>query len=144
MRQSYNGRMFTVEHHVGRLIETRTSQLSSLGEVADFGARFREVATRLPTEQVVICGDYRGMRIFSPDVAERFVAMLTAANPRVERSAILCSPDHATALLQIERTVNQAANPSRRTFRDAGELAAWLGEVLTADERARVAAFLAQ
>ena len=136
--------MFTVEHHVGRLIETRTSHLSSLGEVADFGARFREIAARLPAEQVVICGDYRGMRIFSPDVAERFVAMLTAANPRVERSAILCSPDHATALLQIERTVKQAASSSRRTFRDAAELTAWLGDVLTDDERARVAAFLAQ
>lgn len=142
MGASYNGYMFTVEHRVGRLLETRTAQLSSLGEVADFGARFREIAGKLGTQQVVICGDYRGMRIFSPDVAERFVAMLTAANPRVERSAILCSPDNATSLLQIERTVKQAANPSRRTFRDAGELTAWLGEVLTADERARVAAFL--
>lgn len=136
--------MFTVEHHVGRLIETRTSRLSSLGEVADFGARFRDIVATLPAEQVVICGDYRNMHIFSPDVAERFVAMLTAANPRVERSAILCSPDHATALLQIERTVKQAASSSRRTFRDAAELTAWLGDVLTNDERARVAAFLAQ
>ena len=135
--------MFTVEHHVGRLVETRTSQLGSLDEVAAFGARFREVAAALPAPQVLICGDYRNMRILSPDVAERFVGMLTAANPRVERSAILCSPDHATALLQIERTVKQAANPSRRTFRDAGELVAWLGELLTADERARLAAFLA-
>jgi hypothetical protein len=137
--------MFTVEHHVGRLIETRTAQLASLDEVAQFGGRFREIAGRLPAQQqVVICGDYRGMRILSPDVAEKFVAMLTAANPRVQRSAILCSADHATALLQIERTVRQAANPSRRTFRDAGELAAWLGELLTAEERARVAAFLSQ
>ena len=136
--------MFTVEHRVGRLLETRTANLATLDEVAAFGARFREVASALTAPQVVICGDYRGMRIFSPDVAERFVVMLTAANPRVERSAILCSPDHATALLQIERTVRQAANPSRRTFRDAAELTAWLGEVLTPDERARVAAFLAQ
>ncbi|HEY2748491.1 MAG TPA: hypothetical protein VGL86_27905 [Polyangia bacterium] len=135
--------MFTVEHHAGRLIETRTSHLASLEEVAAFGARFREIAGKLPAAQVVICGDYRGMRILSPDVAERFVAMLTAANPRVERSAILCSPDHATSLLQIERTVKQAANPSRRTFRDAGDLAAWLGQLLTDDERARLAEFLA-
>jgi hypothetical protein len=92
--------------------------------------------------QVVISGDYRRMRILSPDVAEKFVVMLTAANPRVERSAILCSPDHATALLQIERTVKQAANPSRRTFRDAAELSAWLGEVLTVEERARLFSFL--
>jgi hypothetical protein len=137
--------MFTVEHRVGRLIETRTAQLSSLDEIAQFGARFRTIAATLPADRpVVIVGDYRGMRILSPDVAERFVGMLTAANPRVERSAILCSPDHATALLQIERTVKQAGSASRRTFRDARELVAWLGEVLGAEERARAAAFLAE
>jgi L-fucose isomerase-like protein len=133
--------MFSVDNQVGRLIETRTSSLATLDEIAAFGARFREVAGKLPG-QVVICGDYRGMRILSPDVADKFVAMLTAANPRVERSAILCSPDHATANLQIERTVKQAANPSRRTFRDAGELSAWLGQVLTVEERARLFTFL--
>jgi hypothetical protein len=133
--------MFSVEHHAGRLIETRTSSLPTLDEIAAFAARFREVAGKL-AGLVVICGDYRGLRVLSPDVAEKFVAMLTAANPRIERSALLCSPDHATALLQIERTVKQAANPSRRTFRDVADLSAWLGDVLSVEERARVAAFL--
>jgi hypothetical protein len=133
--------MFSVELHAGRLIETRTSSLATLDEIAAFGARFREVAGKLPG-QAVICGDYRGLRVLSPNVAEKFVGMLIAANPRVERSAILCSPDHATALLQIERTVKEAAKASRRTFRDAGELIAWLSEVLTAEERARLIVFL--
>jgi hypothetical protein len=133
--------MFSVEHYAGRLIETRTSSLATLDEVAAFGARFREVAGKL-AGQVVICGDYRGLRVLSPDVAAMFVGMLIAAPPRVERSGLLCSPDHATACLQIERTVKQAAKPSRRTFRDPAELVAWLGEVLSAEEGARLQVFL--
>ena len=39
--------MFTVERRVGRLIETRTSHLASLDEIAQFGARFREVVATL-------------------------------------------------------------------------------------------------
>jgi hypothetical protein len=133
--------MFTVEHHAGRLIETRTSSLATLDEVIAFGARFREVASKV-AGQVVICGDYRGLRVLSPDVAEKFVAMLTAANPRVDRSAILCSADNATALLQIERTVKQAGLSSRRTFREAAVLTAWLREALSAAESARLSTFL--
>ncbi len=135
---------FEVEHHTGRLVETRVSSLSSIEDVAAFGARFREIAGAIAAEHVIICGDYRRTHILAPAVAEKFVAMLTSSNPRVERSAILCSPDHATALLQIERTVKEASNTSRRSFRDPTELEAWLGEVLTPAERARVAAFLAQ
>jgi hypothetical protein len=135
---------FEVEHHTGRLVETRVSALTSIEDVVAFGARFREVAGAIAAEQVIICGDYRKTHILAPAVAEKFVAMLTSSNPRVERSGILCSPDHATALLQIERTVKEANNKSRRTFRDPAELGAWLAEVLTPNERERVAAFFAQ
>ncbi len=134
--------MFSVESHTGRLVETRTSSLASLDEVSQFGARFREVAQGAGDRLLVVCGDYRGMRILSPEVAEKFVAMLTVNNPRIERSAVLCAADHPTAVLQLERTVRLAANPSRRTFRDPAELTAWLGEVLTMEERTRLALFL--
>jgi hypothetical protein len=46
-------------------------------------------------------------------------------------------------MLQIERTVKNAGSPSRRTFRVQPELEAWLAEVLTAEERARLSQFLA-
>lgn len=133
--------MFTVEHLGGRLVATRLSSLGGVDEVQQFGARFRDVVGAL-TGQVVICGDYRGVRVFAPDVAERFSGMLTTANPRVERSAILLAPDAATAALQIERTVKQAANPERRTFRATAELEAWLGELLDAGEKKRLQEFL--
>ena len=134
--------MYSVEQRQGRLVETRLDVLATVEEVRQFGARFGAVVAALPHKQVVICGDYRGVRVFAPDVAERFTAMLSTANPRVERSAILLAADHATAILQIERTVKQAANPGRRTFRVAAELEAWLGEVLDADEKKRLHQFL--
>jgi hypothetical protein len=135
--------MFSVNCHVGRLIETRLHALASLEEVAQLGERFRDVAARLPHAQLVICGDYRGLRVFAPEVAERFTTMLSRENARVERSAILCSPEHATSMLQIERTVKNAGSPSRRAFRVQPDLEAWLGEVLTDEEKARLSQFLA-
>jgi hypothetical protein len=80
--------------------------------------------------------------VFAPDVAEKFCALLVAANPRVERSAILLDAEQAVAALQIERTVKQAGTSSRRAFRVVAELEAWLGEVLDADEKKRLHAFL--
>src|SRR5581483_6953141 len=100
--------MFSVSNHVGRLVETRVQFLASLDEVAQLGEQFREVASQLPHTQIVVCGDYRVLRVFAPDVAERFTAMLSRENARVELSALLCSPDHATSMLQIERTVKNA------------------------------------
>jgi hypothetical protein len=134
--------MFSVEHRRGRLIETRVQALGSVAEVQQFGMRFRQVVGALSAPQVVICGDYRAMRVLAPDVAEQFCAMLVGANPRVERSGVLLDADQAVAALQLERTVKQAGSSSRRTFRAAAELEAWLGELLDADEKKRLHEFL--
>ena len=136
--------MFEIASRVGRLVESRPEALQTVDDVRAFGDRFRHVVVGIDAPQVVICGDYRDVRVLAPDVAEQLAAMLSAANPRVERSAVLCAADHPTALLQLERIVRMAGNPSRRTFREADELAAWLGEVLTADERQRLSRFLAR
>jgi hypothetical protein len=70
------------------------------------------------------------------------IALLERGNPRLERSAILLSQEHATFNLQVERVVREAKNSARRTFRDAAAMVAWLGESLTAAERDSVARFL--
>jgi hypothetical protein len=135
--------MFSVEHRRGRLIETRVQALASVAEVQQFGMRFRQVVSGLTVpQQIVICGDYRAVRVFAPDVAERFAAMLVGANPRVERSGLLLDAEQAVAVLQLERTVRQAGNSSRRTFRAAAELETWLSEILDADEKKRLHEFL--
>jgi hypothetical protein len=68
--------------------------------------------------------------------------MLVSTNPRTERSAVLVSPASPTAMMQFFRVVQEAENLNRRIFQNAGELVAWLSEVLTAEETARVRAML--
>ncbi len=134
--------MFTVEHHRGRLVETRLYSLQTVGEVEHFERRFRDLFTTLGPRKVVVCGDYRGVRAFVPEVAERFCALLVGANPNVERSGILLTHSQATAALQIEHTIRDVGNPARRTFRTPSELEAWLAEVLAPDEKKRMQEFL--
>lgn len=132
--------MFTVERHVGRLVETRLDALDDVAAVDRFGLAFLRLASEM--ERVVIVGDYRRVRILPPEVAARFVGVMARTNPKVVRSAILLDAGHATFGLQIERMVREAGTPSRRTFRAAPDLVEWLGEELLPDEKAQLVRFL--
>lgn len=92
--------------------------------------------------RIVIAADWRACRVLTPFVAERVVKMLSRSNPRVERSAILHNVDQATSVLQVLRLTREAVFSNRRVFTDERELEAWLGEILTQPERARVKALL--
>jgi hypothetical protein len=92
---------------------------------------------------VVVCADLTAARTFSPETTERFVALMRSDNPKLERGALLLPARAATVALQVERMVREANLPARRTFRDREELAAWLEPVLTPEERAALAEFLA-
>ena len=92
---------------------------------------------------VVVCADLTAARTFSPETTERFVALMRSDNPKLERGALLLDADSATVALQVERMVREANLPARRTFRDRGELAAWLEPILTPAEQAALAEFLA-
>jgi hypothetical protein len=70
--------------------------------------------------------------------------MLTAVNPRIERSAILHRDDQATSVLQVMRLIKEAQSPHRRVFTNPFEMQSWLGEVLNDTERERLRVFLAQ
>jgi hypothetical protein len=65
-------------------------------------------------------------------------------NSRVLRSAALGSPESPSAMLQFLRLVRESDNPDRRMFDDPALMVAWLDEVLDAQERARLRAFLAE
>jgi hypothetical protein len=88
--------------------------------------------------RVVIAGDRRACRLFTQDVSTHVVEMLERANPRVERSGILLDPESATLVLQLQRLAREAHLDVRRIFTDASAMEIWLGEVLTAEERARL------
>ena len=103
--------------------------------IAMMGAEFARVPE--PT-RVVIAADWRACRVLTPDVAERAVQMLSRSNPRIERSAILHRDDQPTSVLQVVRLTREAQVPYRRVFTDPAEMKAWLGEILTPAECARL------
>jgi hypothetical protein len=131
---------------VGRLLEIRISVgFRSAAYVTDHFADIDAELKRIPpSERIVIAADWRFCRVMSADAGEVLVSNLTHNNPRVERSAIMASPDSPSAVLQFTRLVRESANPDRRLFTDTDEMASWLGEVLAADERRRLAEFLAE
>lgn len=133
----------TCEIRVGRLLEIRVEAYRT---VADVEAMMRSIGGRILTlplgQRPVIAADWRPVTIFSQDVAEIATTMLTTFNPRVERSGILIGQGHPTTLLQTMRIVRDACHPMRRVFDSPDEMKAWLGEVLSPAELARLEEFL--
>lgn len=95
-----------------------------------------------PCERYVIAADWRSVGMMSPETAARAKEMLSRSNPRVVRSSILTLPDRSLANLQVMRLVREAESEHRRHFTSAVEQHRWLSEVLTEEERTRLAAFL--
>jgi hypothetical protein len=131
---------FSAECIVGRLVEARLYVLQSIEEVELFQAAMRD-AFRRAGPRSVICADWRGAPLLSPDVAEALIGLLRVGNAFFERSAILLGEEQALFGMQVERVVREAANPKRRTFRDPAKMRKWLTEVLDADEVRRMEEF---
>jgi hypothetical protein len=132
---------WTVNRKVGRLVEGRVFELVTAEDARLYCDQFRRILTVMPTKSI-ICADYRSTEIFSPVAADELTRLMIEMKPLILRSAVIASKAHATNTLQVDRVLREAAHPARRRFHDAGELLAWLGEVLEPDERARAAEFL--
>src|SRR5262249_48773301 len=126
---------------VGRLVEIRIEDLESVVAVQRVGCRFLDVVARVKKRRVVVCADYRRVRLLAARVADAFRDMMTGTNPRIERSAMLLPPP-GTPSLQIDRIARETRYVGRRTFREVAALERWLGEILDDSERARVHEFL--
>lgn len=134
MRNIEDGHLgFTIEHSVGRLVCTSIGELASLFEFAQIKAAVISTMQRAGNE-VVVCTDWRRIRVFAPDIADALVAMFTVTNRRVLRGGILLGSSNATLGLQLERVLHSAHSKSRRSFDDPELMLTWLGEVLTAVE----------
>jgi hypothetical protein len=133
--------MHVVENPAGRLVTFRINPPVSDENSGRASSDLRAVivATEGP---VIVVSDLSAARAFSPETTARFVALMRSDNPKIERSALLLSPDSATLGLQIHRMLKEAAHPARRAFADAAELSAWLHPLMTADEREALATFL--
>jgi len=135
--------MFTVEVRTGRLLEARIRSLASRDEADGYA---REIAARVaklpPDVRPVLCADHRPVVVYTQPVADRLSELFQQMNDRLERVAILVNESNATLALQLRRIVREAGWSSRRVLTDGTEATTFLGEVLDAQERARLATFV--
>jgi hypothetical protein len=134
--------MITYELYVGRLVEVRFEASISEEDVSHLVRRAKALAPEM-TALAVFCVDVTRCRVLSGQIADAVTKVMRRSNPRIERLGFLLPPEGAVARLQVDRMIRETMHPEMRSFREAGRLLGWLGEVLDPDERARLAEFLA-
>lgn len=132
--------MVFVEHRVGRLLALRVETPVTMEELEPALIRFAGFAAKVPGKFMAVA-DCRKATILSPEVADRFMALMRNDNPRIERAGLLVG-ESAGFSLQLERMVRTAGNPKRRTFRAVEELCAWMDEALLPAESRSLREFL--
>lgn len=133
--------MISVTNKTGRLVEVRALSPLSLEELAQFKAELIEIIKRLG-QKFTACVDLRQLKILQPPQAEAIQKIFLADNPMLERSAILFPEEGAALAMQFERLIQEAKNPSRRSFRAVEPLVLWLREVSSMQETIRLKVFL--
>src|SRR5262245_21775633 len=129
--------MLVVERKVGRLIEALMRSPVTPEEIETSDRAMTEAAQKLRVP-IVIIADFRHARFLLEEHAKLLAEVFRRHNAHVERSAILTSAESAVGVLQMERLIREAQFPARRAFRDAAEAVAWLSEILTPTESARL------
>lgn len=133
--------MYTVENHVGRLMEVRVESTATLQDVQTLSSKVYALLARMDGP-AVFCSDFRTANALPSDVADRFANAYRVANAKVLRTAVLVVPT-SVFRLQFERIVREAGSPARRVFQDGAAAESWLGEVLTDEEKRRLREFVA-
>jgi hypothetical protein len=132
--------MYKIDHVAGRLVEVRLATPLSLEEVHQFALEYTKKASAIHGKYVGVV-DITHATLFPAPVAEALIQLLSRAAEQVERTAVLVG-EGATFAMQVERIIRNAASPNRRAFRSVDPLRDWLREVLTVEERVRLARFL--
>jgi hypothetical protein len=132
--------MYSVENHVGKLVEVQLASPLGIDDVQRFIQGMMAVMQKIEGKYVGAV-DMLGAHVFPSAVADRLSQLLAGASARVERTALLIG-DSAVFGLQVERVIRDANNTNRRVFRAPREMMAWLAEVLTPPEKARLERFV--
>jgi hypothetical protein len=130
----------SVANHAGRLIEVKVASPLTIQEAQQLAGELLAAMHNLSGEYVGVV-DLLGAHVFPADVAETLIKLLSGNAPHVIRTAMLIG-DSAVFALQVERGIRSSDPDKRRAFRSPGELKAWLGQVLTAEERASLERFV--
>lgn len=132
--------MHRIQNITGRLVEVRVKPPLTLDEVHRFVEEHKATVSRIPDRYVGVVDLHRA-DVFPAEIAAALIQLLSRMADQVERTAFLIG-ESAVFALQIERVIRNAASPNRKSFREAGPLKEWLGEVLTENERHRLDAFV--
>lgn len=132
--------MHSVGNHAGRLIEVRIASPLTIQEAQQLAGELLAAMQDVARQYVGIV-DLLGAHVFPPDVAETLIKLLSGNAPHVIRTAMLIG-DSAVFALQVERGIRSSDPDKRRAFRSPEDVKAWLGEVLTAEEKAALERFL--
>jgi hypothetical protein len=132
---------FAVACNVGRLVEARLIAPKTVRHISELTEAMRRSFVTAGTS-CVICADWRTAPLLAPEVADALVDLLRRGNAHFERSAVLLPGHNALFELQVERVIREAGHPSRRHFRQAPAMRAWLSEVLDPRETRRLNEFL--
>lgn len=144
-------RLLTIDRRVGRFVEARVAGSPTEEEVAEW-ARSADLCLKTclaRTQKIAVaCTDVRPSSIYRPAVTELFSSIMRKDNKLLERNAVL-GIGGATFTLQLQRLLREAeaargGEVRRRVFTDPEAAFAWLDEVLTPVERARMREFIAE
>jgi hypothetical protein len=126
--------------HVGRLIELVQRAPVTLEEFGALRGKLTDYLVRA-NQRVVIVSDSRGGGLVTEEVGQAIIRLMKSDNPVIERACYITNPN-SPASMKLNQLIQEANNPGRRAFADASQGAAWLAEVLDAQEQARLRAFL--
>ncbi len=127
--------MFSIECHVGRLIEIRIWS-PVVPKEASVWAEVHDRIVSAQRSKYVCFVDVVDATVFSAESADAYLAVMKS-EPGLLRTGVLLNEDPVLSL-QISRLIREAASDSRRTFRTVSPLRLWLSEVLDAAELLRL------
>jgi hypothetical protein len=136
----------TCVRSVGRLVEIRLERgFRSVADIDEVMAAMDALVAGVgPYERIITASDWRNCMVMGTGTADRAIVMLARRNPHTLRSGCLIRPDSPTAVMQLLRVVSETNTSLRQVFTSRETMAAWLAEVTTPNEQARLLAFLAR
>lgn len=134
----------TCENHVGRLLEIRVvAGYRDSADIQHIHAEINRLSELvLNSRRVVLAIDWRKCFVMAEEAAQQLLSSMRGTNARIERSGALLPAQSPTAMLQLHRMLRESQNPARRGFENPQDLIAWLSDVLTPDEVARLREFV--
>jgi hypothetical protein len=130
-------------NRVGRLIETRVCGEMSLADVPKLRDGLYAILERRTGTFISAIDIRKSMTRGRDQIASQLLQLFKDTNDRIERTGILMGADPLMPV-QVESIIVQARHTGRRAFREVEAMIAFLGEVATPEETARLREFFAE